>query len=209
MRAMKPYYDTSGAGQGAITQPSKAYRGEERSPRRKRGRWLLAVVLVLAVYLLFPSRHTVLILGIDRAFENTAIGRSDTNLLVGVRPLPGSVSVLSIPRDLWVTIPGVGENRINTAHYFGEGEQAGEGPYRAMETVEQNFGVGVNRYIRIQLEKFPAVVDAMGGIDLELESAMAGYPAGTHHLDGEQALAFVRDRAGTPTSRCGSSRGWA
>jgi anionic cell wall polymer biosynthesis LytR-Cps2A-Psr (LCP) family protein len=66
-----------------------------------------------------------------------------------------------------------------------------------METVEQNFGVGVNRYIRIQLEKFPAVVDAMGGIDLELESAMAGYPAGTHHLDGEQALAFVRDRAGT------------
>ncbi len=96
-----------------------------------------------------------------------------------------------------MTIPEYGENRINTAHFFGENAQAGQGPDWAMNTVEYNFETQVDTYIRIQLEKFPALVEAMGGIEIELETDMAGYPAGTHHLDGAQALAFVRDRAGT------------
>ncbi|MFN2145835.1 MAG: LCP family protein [Anaerolineales bacterium] len=194
-------YNLSDSDPWAETRPSKVYQDEAEilphKPKRRRGRLLLLVVLILAGYLFFPSRHTLLILGIDRAFEGTAIGRSDTNLLVGVRPLPGSVSILSIPRDLWVTIPGYGENRINTAHFFGENQQAGQGPDWAINTVETNFETPVDSYLRIQFENFPALVDAMGGIDLDLETDMAGYSAGTHHLDGDQALAFVRDRAGT------------
>lgn len=187
----------------AETHPSQAYRvelySEQKPPRRVRKGCLTVVVLLLlaAAYLFFPLNHTLLILGIDRAFENTAIGRSDTNLLVAVRPLSGTASVLSVPRDLWVTIPGHGENRINAAHFFGENEQAGTGPQLAVETMEYNLNVNIDRYIRIQLEKFPQVVDAMGGVDLQLESNMAGYSAGTHHLNGEQALAFVRSRAGS------------
>jgi LCP family protein required for cell wall assembly len=103
--------------------------------------------------------------------------------------------MLSIPRDLWVVIPGVGQNRINTAHFFAEADQPGSGPQAAMETVQTNFGVDVHYYIRIQLLGFLDLIDALGGIDIVLPRAMSGYEAGTHHLDGEQALALVRDRA--------------
>ncbi|MEJ2513449.1 MAG: LCP family protein [Anaerolineales bacterium] len=187
----------------AETQPSQSAQLEVEydplPPRRRRKGWrtFALLVIILAVYLFFPTQDTILVLGIDRAFENTAIGRSDTNILLSVRPLPGTISILSIPRDLWVTIPNYGENRINTAHYFGEGEQTGNGPRLAVTTVEENFDLRVDRYVRIQLEKFSLVVDAMGGVELQLDTAMAGYPAGTHLLNGTQALAFVRDRAGT------------
>lgn len=187
----------------AETQPSQSAQPEVEydpyPPRRRRKGWrtFALLVIILAAYLFFPTQDTILVLGIDRAFENTAIGRSDTNILLSVRPLPGTVSILSIPRDLWVNIPNYGENRINAAHYFGEGEQTGKGPELAVTTVEENFDIRVDHYIRIQLEKFPLVVDAMGGVELQLETPMAGYPAGTHLLNGTQALAFVRDRAGT------------
>lgn len=187
----------------AETRPSQSYRPEPDfapvAPRRRRKGWRIFTFLIFlaAAYLFFPLNHTILILGIDRAFENTAVGRSDTNILLAVRPLPGTVSVLSIPRDLWVTIPNYGENRINAAHFFGEGEQSGNGPQLAVSTIEANFGVPVDHYIRIQLEKFPMIVDAMGGVEVQLETNMAGYPAGTHLLNGTQALAFVRDRSGT------------
>jgi LCP family protein required for cell wall assembly len=169
----------------------------EPKPKRRLWRYWLPLAVFLAVYLLFPQDSTLLVLGIDRAPEGTAVGRSDTNILVRVDPLRGHVSLLSIPRDLWVAIPGYGENRINTAHFFGEGEQAGHGPELAIDTIEQDFGVRADYYLRIQLERFPAVVDALGGIDIDLPTKMAGLSKGKHHLDGEQALAFVRNRAGT------------
>ncbi len=104
--------------------------------------------------------------------------------------------MLSIPRDLWVIVPGVGENRINAAHLFAENEQPGTGPTAAMETVRLNFGVDVDYYMRIQFEGLQAFVDALGGIPLELDSTMGKFPPGEYLLDGETALAFVRDRSG-------------
>lgn len=139
----------------------------------------------------------MLILGIDRPPEGTAIGRSDTNILATILPLRGYIGLLSIPRDLWVTIPGIGENRINTAHFFAESREAGTGPLATIETIKVNFGVDVKYYIRIQFKGLQELVDALGGIDLKLDEPMAGYPPGFHHLSGEQALAFVRDRQGT------------
>jgi LCP family protein required for cell wall assembly len=105
--------------------------------------------------------------------------------------------MLSIPRDLWVNIPGVGENRINTAHYFAEIAEPGTGPAAAAETVEKNFGVPVDYTLRIRFDGFKDIVQAMGGVNLDLPKPMAGYEAGKVHLDGDQALAFVRDRKGT------------
>jgi LCP family protein required for cell wall assembly len=137
------------------------------------------------------------VLGIDRSFENTAIGRSDTNILLSINTLSGEVKGISIPRDLWVKIPNYGENRINAAHYFGEGEAPGNGVILAMDTLEFNFQIRPDYYIRIQLEKFPQVIDSLGGIDITLTETTAGYAPGTHHLDGTQALAFVRNRSGT------------
>lgn len=165
--------------------------------RPRRGlRSLLLILVAVAAYLLVPLPNNLLILGIDRTPEGTDIGRSDTMILVSARPLSGRIEMLSIPRDLWVPIPGYGENRVNAAHAFGEGAAAGGGPRLALETLRANLGVGINHYVRIRLAGFPAVIDALGGIKITLDAPTAGYAPGTYVLDGTQALAFVRDRSG-------------
>jgi LCP family protein required for cell wall assembly len=177
--------------------------------RRKRrrisgcGACLLAVVLpfgllfvFMAVYLFAPLPIDFLLLGIDRVPEGTALGRSDTIILVSTQPFTARVKMLSIPRDLWVNIPGVGENRINTAHFFAEANLPGSGPQAAAQTVEQNFGVAVPYTVRLRFDAVLHIVDALGGVTLNLPEDMGGLPAGEHHLTGEQALAFVRDRQG-------------
>lgn len=195
----------------AWTQPSpRADLRAELQARRRRARrscliracavptsFLILLLLISSVYFLWPGRTNVLVLGIDRPPEGTWLGRSDTNVLITFFPLRPYVGMLSIPRDLWLPIPGVGENRINTAHFFAEGEQPGQGPFAAMDTVRLNFGVVVDYYVRIRFEGFQEIVEAMGGLDIKLDQQMAGYPPGSYHLDGEQALAFVRDRENT------------
>lgn len=157
----------------------------------------LALVVILGVYFLAPFRTNLLLLGIDRTEDGSATGRSDTIILTSVVPLAPTVSMLSIPRDLWLNIPGVGENRINTAHFFAEAQQPGSGPQATIQTLEENFNVEVPYYVRIRFDSFMNVVDAMGGVTVNLPQDMAGLPAGEHHLDSQQALAFVRDRSGT------------
>jgi LCP family protein required for cell wall assembly len=158
---------------------------------------LVGVLAILAVYLLFPLRTNLLIMGLDRVPEGTSLGRTDLIMLMSVNPLPPEVNMLSIPRDLWVDIPGVGQNRINTAHFFAEGEQAGNGPQALQQVILNNFGVRAPYYIRIRFDGFVGVIDAMGGVTVDLDEPMSGYDAGSHKLNGEQALAFTRDRAGT------------
>lgn len=180
------------------------YTFERTRPRRRCGCCLflsiipilLIVMLTLWVFLALPGRSNILILGIDSR-ENSNLGRSDTNILMTVIPSEPYVGMLSIPRDLWVIIPDVGANRINTAHFFGEAQETGTGPTAAKETIHTNFGVDVQYYIRLHLIGFLNLVDALGGLEVDLPQPMSGYDAGTHFLNGEQALALVRDRAGS------------
>ena len=88
----------------------------------------------------------------------------------------------------------VGENRINTAHFFAEANLAGTGPEAAVQTVRDNFGLTVNYYVRFNFDGFKDIVNAMGGINIEIQEPMSGYEPGIYRLDGDQALAFVRDR---------------
>jgi LCP family protein required for cell wall assembly len=104
------------------------------------------------------------------------------------------VGMLSIPRDLWVNVPGVGENRINTAHFFAEAAQPGSGPSATLDTIEQNFGVDVPYFMRLKFDGFKDVFNVLGGVDIELPQPMAGYEAGSHHLTPNKALAFARSR---------------
>lgn len=184
----------------SVRLPPPGPQTYQRRPRQRPGcaAWIFGILLVLVgVYFLAPFPTNLLLLGIDRSMEGTAVGRSDTIILIGVRPLQGKVSMLSIPRDLWVFIPQVGENRINTVHFFAEAAQPGSGPAAVMDLIQSNFQVPVPYYARIQLENFAGVIDALGGVTLVLDEPASIYPAGSHHLDGTQALAFVRDRSGS------------
>lgn len=158
---------------------------------------LFTLCLFNAAYFLAPFRTNILILGIDRTPEGTWLGRSDTIILATVKPLTPYVGMLSVPRDLWVVIPDIGENRINTAHFFAESEVPGSGPAATLETIRQNFGVNLRYFVRVRFEGIKDIVETLDGLDIELENPTAGYPAGKHHLNGDQALAFVRDRQGT------------
>jgi len=160
--------------------------------------FLFVVLLFISfVYFLFPARLNIMVLGIDRAPEGTSLGRSDTNILVTLLPLKPYVGILSIPRDLWVEIPGFGENRINTAHFFAESQEPGSGPAAVLTTVEHNFNVDVSHYIRVQFDGLVNIVNAAGGYKLSLDEPTGGLAAGEYLLTGEETLAFVRDRQGT------------
>lgn len=177
------------------------------TPKKAKKRWscggcgcltiLAAGLALLLLYFLAPLRTNILILGIDRAADGSYTGRSDTNIVVSVIPLKPTVYMLSIPRDLWVSIPGVGENRINTAHFFAEAAEPGSGPRATLETVRQNFGLSIPYYARIKFDSVLNIVDAMGGVTITLDTATAGYDPGTYTLNSEQALAFARNRTGT------------
>lgn len=152
---------------------------------------------MLVFFLVLPTPVNFVVMGIDRAPDDTALGRTDTIILVTVQPLKPYVGLLSVPRDLWVQLPGVGENRINTAHFFAEANQPDSGPQALLDTIRNNFQLDIPYYIRFKFDGFREVVSAMGGVTITLDRPTGGYEAGIHHLDGDQALAFVRDRAGS------------
>lgn len=155
---------------------------------------VLACALIISVYLFFPQRTNILLLGLDYTDPWNSVGRTDTIILSTFIMPDGYVGLISIPRDLWVSIPGIGENRINTAHYFSEASQPGTGINAAIDTIQNNFDVDIDYYIRIRFQGFKDVIDAMGGLDIQLAEPMAGYSAGDHHLTGNKALAFARHR---------------
>ncbi len=156
------------------------------------------------------ERISILLLGIDQRCEETGPTHTDTMMIVTVDPLGLSAGVLSLPRDMWVEIPGFGADRINQAHYYGEAyEYPGGGPALAVETVEGLLGVPIDYYVTVNFDAFVEMVDLIGGIEIEVPEAIDDptYPdrcygydpfaieAGTHHLDGQQALKYARTRA--------------
>ncbi len=155
----------------------------------------LLFLAVILLYFFAPIRTNLLLLGTDDSPERGAVGRTDTIILATVVPLKPYVGMLSIPRDLWVTVPGVGEQRINTAYFFAESNAPGSGAQAALQTIRENFGVPVRYYAVIHMAGLTSVVDAVGGVDISLDSPIGGFPAGVHHLNGEQALFFVRERS--------------
>lgn len=183
-----------------ITRPSRRLdrlQSIEASPPppRKKRRWLLVLLVLILFYFFAPLRTNILLLGTDDSPERGAVGHTDTIILTTVVPLRPYIGMLSIPRDLWVTVPGVGEQRINTAYFFAEANQSGSGPRAVMQTVRENFGVPVNYYAVIHMAGLASVVDSLGGVDIHLESDTGGFGAGSYHLNGSEALAFVRERS--------------
>ncbi len=152
---------------------------------------------------------TILFLGIDERAQEEDYWRTDTMILATLDPVTMRAGILSIPRDLWVPIPGYTENRINTAHAIGDAyNHPGGGPALAVQTVEYNLGVDIDYYIRFNFQAFVDLVDAIGGIDLDVPETIDDpcYPtpdygcehlvieAGPHHFYGDMALKYARTR---------------
>ena len=156
--------------------------------------WPLLLLAVILLYFFAPLRTNILLLGTDDSPERGSVGRTDMIILATVVPLKPYVGMLSIPRDLWVAVPGVGEQRINTAYFFAEANESGSGSQAALQTIRANFGVPVRYYAVIHMAGLTSVVEALGGVDISLDSPVGGYAAGVHHLNGEEALSFVRER---------------
>jgi len=164
--------------------------------RRKRSwRGPLILLALILVYFFAPLRTNILLLGTDDSPERGSVGRTDTIILATVIPLRPYVGMLSIPRDLWVSVPNVGEQRINTAYFFAEANQPGTGAEAALQTVRSNFGITVHDYAIVHMLGLTSLVDTLGGVDINLESPLGGFPAGAHHLNGSDALSFVRERS--------------
>jgi LCP family protein required for cell wall assembly len=123
--------------------------------------------------------------------------RADTIMLVQLDPDREKAVVLSFPRDLWVRIPGVGWNRINTSF---EGGVNGGGPRRVAETVHGLTGLTINHFLYVDLLGFQRVVDTLGGVEMcipfDVQDPLSALDlqAGCQRLDGRQALAYVRTR---------------
>jgi LCP family protein required for cell wall assembly len=153
----------------------------------------------------------VLLAGVDLRTGLTAaqeralhVGRavsfnSDTMMLIHVAADRSSVTVVSLPRDSWVAIPGHGMNKINAA--FGLG-----GPKLTVATVEQATGLPINDFIEVNFLGFVKVIDALGGVNVCLPQAVDDpysglrLSAGTHHVNGITALEYARDRHSFATS---------
>ncbi len=155
------------------------------------------------------ERVNILLLGIDEREDQYGPWRTDTMIVLTVDPENNTAGMLSIPRDLWVTIPGYSENRINTAHYTGDLKKyPGGGPALAIKTVQYNLGITIHYYVRVNFSAFVEAVDTIGGIDIYVEKEIDdplypdnayGYdplyiPAGLQHMDGELALKYARTR---------------
>lgn len=123
--------------------------------------------------------------------------RSDTIMLVHTEPERKKAVFVSFPRDLWVDIPGVGEDRINAAF---EGGINGGGAQLVARTIRQLTGIQIDHILYVDLAGFEGLVDSLGGVDMCVPYPMVDpltaldIPAGCQHFDGKTALAYVRTR---------------
>jgi LCP family protein required for cell wall assembly len=163
-----------------------------------------------------PDRINILLLGIDRRSGNSWGHLTDTIIIVTVDRANKTVGMLSIPRDLYLPIPGVGENRVNTANVFGaKNDYPGGGTALLKRTIEANFGIPIDYYVMIDFQGFKKIIDGLGGVDINVPRAIhdTKYPdprpgdpyhfttvhfePGFQHMDGTRALQYARSRMST------------
>jgi len=155
------------------------------------------------------DRLNILVMGVDARPGEEGPWRTDTMMVLTVDPVSKSAGMLSIPRDLWVPIPGYGEGRINTANYLGDAyNYPGGGPALAARTVQYNLGIPIHHYVRVDFSAFVELVDLIGGIDIYVPEEINDplypgpnydydplyIPAGWVHMNGELALKYARTR---------------
>ena len=159
------------------------------------------------------GRTNILLLGMGGS-NHPGGSLSDTMIMVSIDHKNKQLGMMSVPRDLWVPIPGDGHAKINEAYAKGESNTkiAGSGGALSSKTIENVLGVPIHYYIRLDFEGFKKVIDTIGGVDIYVEKDLSDpyYPAdnmidyspfkittGQHHMDGNMALKYARSRETT------------
>ncbi len=160
-------------------------------------------------YLIFPpARMNILVMGVDGRKGEGFVSRSDSIMLMGVYPTQMRVSLFSIPRDIFINVPNFGSQRINAINMLGEEKGKGKGPELLAEGIATSFDIHSNRYVRLDFTGFVNLIDAVGGITIDVEKTIVDYEyptddygvktirfeSGVQHMDGEQALIYARTR---------------
>ncbi|WP_231038539.1 LCP family protein [Pectinatus haikarae] len=148
--------------------------------------------------LVAADKATVMIMGVDSRHDD--VGRSDTLMVATIDPKKNQAALLSVPRDTRVKIKGYGWDKINAAYAYG-------GHDLTRQTVEQFLGVPMDHYIIINMEGFQKIIDAIGGVDIDVEKRMVysdpwddeggldiNLHPGMQHMDGKTAVTYVRYR---------------
>ncbi len=126
---------------------------------------------------------------------------TDTIMIASIRPSDHTVALLSIPRDLYVQIPGeTFYSKINAVHAYGEAKGKDQGPEFITKKIEEITGLTMDYYVRVDFTAFKSIVDAVGGVKITIPNSFFDYwhkisfPAGTEDMNGDRALAYVRAR---------------
>ena len=156
------------------------------------------------------ERVNILLMGIDqRVGDGEPAHRTDTMMVMTIDPVTMRAGILSIPRDIWVPVPGFNNFRINTANFLGDTKDyPGGGVALAKKTVESFLGVQIHYAARINFTAFESFIDRIGGVTIDVPEDVydAEYPTndyrteifqlgkGTQTMDGETALKYARTR---------------
>ncbi len=159
----------------------------------------------------------ILLLGSDQRHDDPSY-RTDTIIVVSINRTTNTVNLLSIPRDLYLYIPGYGQERINTASIRGDlVKWPGRGAGLLAYAITYNLGIRIDRYAKVNFDGFKEIVDSLGGVDVAVDCPLTDYriaspkldpnneanyklftlPIGYHHMDGALALWYARSRETT------------
>ena len=144
------------------------------------------------------DKATIMIMGVDERDDD--VGRSDTLMIASIDPKTNQASLLSVPRDTRVKIKGHGFDKVNAAYAYGKERLS-------QDTVENLLGVNIDHYIIINTKSFKKIIDAIGGIDIDVPKRMhyedpwdddggliIDFQPGMQHMDGAKAVTYVRYR---------------
>ena len=202
-----PTQTDGGRSSEAARPPAAAARRRGLAPRLLRSMLVILAALVIlagAAWALAPPRVSLLVLGSDARPDEVRRGepgRTDTLMTVVADRPPAGAAIVSLPRDLWVGIPGYGQERINVAYALG-------GPEVAKRAVGDALGIRVGPYLLVGLQGVRDIVDAAGGVEIDVDAPIhddayptddyrtivVDIPAGRQRMDGETALRYARTR---------------
>lgn len=161
---------------------------------------------------LSPQQVNILFMGADYR-QGQGHWRTDSLIVVTIDPVKERIRLLSMPRDLWVYIPGYGHERINTVDFLGERMGVNNGHADLLrQTIELNLGVPIHYYVRINFDGFEKIINTLGGVTVQVDCPLQetfkdrrsptgwsrfAIEPGIHHMDGRTALLYARSRKTT------------